>query len=387
VSTGSTAPEASAATYATRLARARASLPGSAALLLGLGADLQYLTGHSSYPTERLTMLVLPATGPATLVAPRLEAMAAAQAPAAASGQVEVVAWDETDDPVSIVAARVAEAIPGDRPTLLVNAGLWSGHLLRLQAALPGADFGLASRVTRALRIVKDPTEIESLRLAAGAADRALAEVASGPLVGRTEVEVSREIRDRLVAEGHDAASFAIVGSGPNGASPHHEAGHRVIEAGEPVVLDIGGTYRGYGSDVTRTIWVTGRRRPRRPTSEFLEVHETVRRAQAAATAAVRPGVTAAALDGVARRVVSDAGHGPAFLHRTGHGIGLEGHEEPYLVAGNDEPIEPGMAFSIEPGIYLAGRFGVRIEDVVVCVGEGAEVLNTLRREAWVVSG
>jgi Xaa-Pro aminopeptidase len=379
------APDELPATYERRIARARGLLPGSAALLLGLGADLRYLTGHTRYATERLTMLVLPSAGPVTLVAPRLEAMAAAATPVAAGGLVEVVAWDETEDPVAIVADRIMASV-ADTPRLLVNADLRAGHLLALQAALPGAVFGVDSEVSRALRIVKDPGEIELLRFAAHAADRALAEVAAGPLVGRTEAEVSREIRDRLVDQGHDAASFAIVGSGPNGASPHHEAGARVIRSGEPVVLDIGGTRRGYGSDLTRTIWVAG---PdgRRPSAEFSAVHETVRRAQAAATSAVRPGIAAGAVDAVARRLISTAGHGPEFIHRTGHGIGLEGHEEPYLVAGNGLLLQPGMAFSIEPGIYLAGRFGVRIEDIVVCTDAGPDVLNEAPHELLVVEG
>lgn len=370
-----------------RLVRARAALRsnGAAALLLGIGADLRYLTGYSAHALERLTMLVLPADGTATLVAPRLEAMAAAGSPAGAARLVEIAAWDETDDPCALVASRLAGAEPGAR--LLVDPGLAARHLLALQRALPGLDFGLATEVTRRLRMVKDAEEIRLLRLAARAADRVVVQIAAGRLVGRTEADVSREVRERLVAEGHEAASFAIVGSGPNSASPHHEATDRVIGPGEPIVLDIGGSLEGYGSDITRMLWVTGGDLERAPDPAFVELFELVRRAHRAATAAVRPGVACGAIDEVARGIIRDGGHGPEFLHRLGHGIGLEAHEEPYLVAGNDERLEPGHAFSIEPGIYLAGRFGVRIEDIVVCTADGPDVLNEAPRDLLVVDG
>ena len=268
-----------------------------------------------------------------------------------------------------------------------MDPGLPARHLLALQAALPERAFGLATEVTRELRIVKDEPEIELLRTAALAADRVVAQIAAGRLVGRTEAEVSREVRERLVAEGHEAASFAIVASGPNGASPHHEASHRVIEPGDPIVLDIGGTISGYGSDITRMLWVTGGDPAKAPTPEFLEVFELVRRAHAAATEAVRPGAICGALDEVAREIIRDGGHGAEFIHRLGHGIGLEAHEEPYLVAGNSELLRAGHAFSIEPGVYLAGRFGVRIEDIVVCTDAGVEVLNQARHDLLVVDG
>ena len=270
---------------------------------------------------------------------------------------------------------------------LAVSDRLWTLHLLRLQAALPRASFVSASVVLRDLRIIKDADEIELLRLAAQAADRVVWEIAHGRLVGRTEADVAREVRDRLIAEGHDRAEFAIVGSGPNSASPHHEASERVIEAGEPIVLDIGGPYGGYGSDTTRTIWVTGGDATRGPDDEFLRLYAVLRAAQAEATHAVHPGVACERIDLVARELISAAGHGAHFFHRTGHGIGLEGHEDPYLVAGNAEPLRPGMAFSVEPGIYLAGRYGARIEDIVICGDDGPIVLNELDRELLVVTG
>ena len=377
-----------ATNVAERLARAQAGLRsnGAAALLVGIGADLRYLTGYTAHALERLTMLVVPASGASTLVAPRLEAMAAAASPAGSAGLVEMVAWDETDDPYALVAARctrhqLGNARPGQR------SGLPARHLLALQHALPDRPFGLVTDVTRELRIVKDAAEIELLRAAALAADRVVAQIAAGRLVGRTEADVTREVRERLIAEGHEAASFAIVASGPNSASPHHDPGEPIIEPGDPIVLDIGGTVSGYGSDITRMLWVTGGDPSKGPSSEFLAVFDLVRRAHAAATEAVRPGVACGELDEVARRVIREGGHGPEFIHRLGHGIGLEAHEEPYLVAGNREQLQPGHAFSIEPGVYLAGRFGVRIEDIVVCTDDGPDVLNRASHDLLVVAG
>ena len=356
---------------------------GVAAMLVGVGADLRYLTGYTAHALERLTLLVLPADGRAVLVVPRLESMAAAGCPAAAVGLVQIEAWEETADPYALVARELGPT-PG---RLLVDAALPARHLLALQAALPQRAFGLATDVLRDLRIAKGPDEVELLRRAAHAADRVVAQIAVGRLIGRTEADVSREVRERLVAEGHEAASFAIVGSGPNGASPHHEASERVIQPGDPIVLDIGGTLQGYGSDITRMLWVTGGDPAHGPTAEFLRVFGAVHAAHAAATGAVRPGISGAALDATARDVLRDAGLGDAFIHRLGHGIGLEAHEDPYLVASNDAPIEAGHAFSIEPGAYLEGRLGVRIEDIVVCGPDGPDVLNEAPRDLLVVDG
>jgi Xaa-Pro aminopeptidase len=372
-----------------RFERAREGLAanGAAAMLLGLGADLRYLTGYTAHALERLTLLVVRPDGPAVLVAPRLEAMAAAASAAATEGLIEIDAWDETEDPYALVAARLRDADLGATGArLLVDPSLPARHLLGLQRELP-ARFALSTEVMRDLRITKAEDEVELLRRAAHAADRVVARIAEGPLVGRTEAEVSREVRDLLIAEGHDEASFAIVASGPNGASPHHGAGERRLAPGDPVVLDIGGTIDGYGSDITRMLWIGGADEAAAPTPEFLQVFDLVRAAQAAATAEVRPGAPAGDLDEVARSVIRDGGFGDRFIHRLGHGIGLEAHEDPYLVAGNDEAIAVGHAFSIEPGIYIEGRFGVRLEDIVVCGSDGPDVLNEASRELLVVRG
>jgi Xaa-Pro aminopeptidase len=351
-------------------------------MLIGVGSDLRYLTGYEAMPLERLTLLVLVPGRPPFIVVPRLERGAAE---AGLRTPVEIVTWDETDDPYALAVGGIG-AVHGAQ--VAVSDTMLAMHLLRLQAALGRrVHTELASPVLRELRMRKDPDEIALLTLAAHAADRVVARIAEGRLIGRTEADVAREVRDALIEEGHDQGLFAIVGSGPNSASPHHEASQRVIRAGEPIVLDIGGTLGGYGSDVTRTLWVTGGDPANGPDERFRHLFGVLQAAQAAATAVVRPGVACEAVDATARRIIDAEGYGEAFFHRTGHGIGLEGHEDPYLVAGNDLPLEAGMAFSIEPGIYLVGEYGARIEDIVVCGEDGPIVLNEAPRELLVVNG
>jgi D-alanyl-D-alanine dipeptidase len=257
---------------------------------------------------------------------------------------------------------------------------MWAMHVLGLQASLPEGRFVTASRVLSRLRSRKEEGEVQLLDRAARSADETFHLVTREGIEGKTEAQVARALREALVETGHDTALFWIVGSGPNGASPHHDSGSREIRAGDTVVLDFGGRAAGYCSDVSRTVSVG------ESSEEAKEVHEIVRHAQQAAFEAVRPGVPAEEIDRVARDVITEAGYGPAFIHRTGHGIGLEEHEDPYLVEGNLELLEPGMAFSIEPGIYLEGRFGVRIEDIVVVTADGAERLNHAPRDLPVLS-
>jgi Xaa-Pro aminopeptidase len=379
-------PAIPAERFATRLSAASeaAAAGGFDALLFGFGADLRYLTGYEALESERLTMLVVGREpGSSRLVVPLLEE------PAARAGvhvDLPIVTWEEIDDAAAIVAGLVRDAAPS--PSRVgVSDRLWASQLLRLQRALPGAAFGSATSAIRGLRMTKDQDEVGLLRLAAQAADRVVDQIAAGPLVGRTEADVSREVRERLVAEGHDEAHFAIVASGPNSASPHHDASDRVIKAGEPIVLDIGGVLGGYGSDITRTLWVTGDDPAAGPDEAYRHLFAVLRTAQETATRAVRPGIACEAVDAAARDVITAEGYGEAFIHRTGHGIGLEGHEEPYLVSGNGEPLGEGMAFSIEPGIYLNGRYGARIEDIVVCGPDGPIPLNEANRELRVVRG
>jgi Xaa-Pro aminopeptidase len=391
----SSRPSIPAARYAERLAeaQARANAAGLTAILVGVGADLRYLTGYPAMPLERLTMLVIPAVGPLALVAPRLEAAPARSCPPAAAGALPVVTWEESDDAHALVARLVGDAADaagaagGRASRVAVSDDLPARHLLRLSDRLRDVRLELASPVLRELRIVKDADEITLLTEAAHAADRVVAQIAAGRLIGRTEADVAREVRERLIAEGHEDAHFAIVGSGPNSASPHHDATERVIAAGEPIVLDIGGTIDGYGSDITRTLWVTGGDPARGPDERFRHLFAILHDAQAAATRAVAPGVTPEAVDAAARQPIEAEGYREAFFHRTGHGIGLEGHEDPYIIAGNREPLREGMAFSIEPGIYLVDEYGARIEDIVVCGPGGPIVLNEAPRELYVVDG
>jgi len=345
---------------------------GVDALLVGPGADLRYLTGYHALPLERLTLLVARADGGHALVVPTLERARAEASPA--GGAAKIVDVGETDDPYAAVAGIIAEL--GPAPRLAAGDRLWAMFLLGLQDAVPGARWSSASAVIRELRMRKSPQEVDALRRAAQAIDRVHMQVPGLLRPGRSEADVGKDIADLIVREGHDTVDFVIVASGPNGASPHHETGQRQLEHGDAVVVDIGGVLDGYCSDCTRD-YVLGD-----PPDGYAEAHAALERAQRAACDAVRPGVTAESVDAAARAVLTEAGYGDAFIHRTGHGIGLEVHEDPYIVAGNDQVLEPGMAFSIEPGVYLPGRFGMRIEDIVVVAEHGGERLNTTDRAA-----
>ncbi len=359
---------------AQRLERVRARMDelGVDALLLSHGADLPWLTGYRAMPLERLTLLVLPRQGEAVLLVPALEAPRVPDS----AGTVILRPWAETEDPVALAAALLG---PASGATFGISDRAWAHALLALQDALPAAHFVTASRVTSPLRAVKDADEVAALRAAAHAADSVAAVLQEGeiPLLGRTEIQVSEAIGAGLLAAGHRRVNFAIVGSGPNGASPHHEASERVIGAGDTVVCDFGGEYAlhddvAYCSDITRTVAVG------EPGTEVRDCYAVLLAAQQAAVAAVRPGVTAEHVDSVARAVITGADLGEYFIHRTGHGIGIEEHEDPYLVAGNETPLAVGHAFSIEPGIYLPGRFGMRLEDIVVVGEDGPIALNTV---------
>jgi Xaa-Pro aminopeptidase len=363
-------------------ARELAGQAGVDLLVLTPGSDLRYLAGYNAHAMERLTALAVPRQGEAFLVVPRLEAPMVAASPAGGLG-LEVLAWDETDDPFALLAGA-ATARLGSAPTRVgVGARTWAEHALGVQRALRGSALELASPVLDRLRMVKSAAEIEELALAGAAIDRVHARMGEWLRVGRTEAEVGADIAAAILAEGHVGVDFTIVGSGPNGASPHHELSGRTIEAGELVVVDIGGeTATGYRSDCTRTYVVGGA-----ASAEVAEWYAVLQAAQEAATAAVRPGVRAQEIDAVARRVIDDAGWGEYFIHRTGHGIGLDTHEAPYIVAGNDLALVPGIAFSVEPGIYLAGRCGARIEDIVVCTEDGVRTFNDGPRELAELAG
>ncbi len=358
-----------------RLAAAATGAAGLGALLLTPGPDLRYVTGYDAQQLERLTCLALPAGGDPFLVVPRLELPAAQASPAGAFG-LEMIPWVETDDPYELVARRL-----GPVSSVGLADRMWAMMVLRFRAALPAARQGLASVALRDLRSRKSPAEVAALREAGAAIDRVHAAVPGWLRPGRTELEVAADVAAAITSEGHARTDFVIIASGPNAASPHHEPSGRVLQPGDAVVVDIGGTMpSGYCSDCTR-VYAIGN-----PPAEFTAYYQVLRDAQEAACAAVRPGVSAEAVDAAARTPITQAGYGPEFVHRTGHGIGLETHEDPYIVAGNAEPLAPGMAFSVEPGIY-PGPHGARIEDIVVCTEQGYERLNHVTRELVVVGG
>lgn len=354
-------------------AAAAAATAGLDALLITPGAALRYLTGYDALPLERLTCLIVPRDSPATLLVPALEEPSARTA-VAGSDAVSIRAWDETDDPVELVA----EMLRGARRVGLDDE-MRADKVLRLRAAMPGAEQVLGGPVLAELRIRKSAEEVGALRAAAAAIDRVHARMGEWLRPGRTESEAGRDIAAAILAEGHRQVDFVIVASGPNSASPHHETGERVLEPGDAVVVDIGGTTTaGYCSDSTRTYALA------RPPAEFAAAYEELRQAQDAAVRHVRPGVAAESVDAVARDRLTRAGLGEYFIHRIGHGIGVETHEEPYLVTGNTRPLEAGMAFSVEPGFYLPGRYGARIEDIVV-VTDSVERLNQQPRDLVVL--
>ena len=350
-----------------RLARAQQRLrdTGTAALFVGPSPDLRWLVGYEALPLERLTLLVVPAEGDATLVVPELEVPRAQDS--GAGEQVAIASFDELTDPFDRVADAMAHA-DGDG-AMAVQDRLWTMFLLRLQERFPGASWAGSGRITGHLRLRKTPEEIAALSRVGEAIDTVHAKVPGLLRPGRTEAEVGRDIAD-LIHDTHDEVNFVIVGSGPNGASPHHEVGSRVLERGDAVVVDIGGTLDGYCSDETRN-YVVGE-----APDGYQEIHDVLEAAQRAAVDAVRPGATAQDVDRAARQPIVDAGWGEQFIHRTGHGIGVEEHEEPWIVEGNATVLEPGMAFSVEPGIYLSGRYGARIEDIVVVTDDGVQTCN-----------
>ena len=368
-------PSFTGSDYGARLARATSDAldAGLTGLVVTPGPDLMWLTGYRPTAiTERLTMLVLQPDREPTMLVPVLERPDAEAAVGAAV--LSIVDWPDGTDPYAFAATLLA---PDGRFGVADSA--WALHVLGLQRELPTVRFRALTDALPMLRAVKDAAELARLAAAGAAADAAYDEILHVRFAGRRETDVAADLAGLLRRFGHEQVDFTVVGSGPNGANPHHEAGERVIRLGDTVVLDFGGLMNGYGSDTTRTVSVG------EPSAEQQEVHGVVRLAQQAAFEAVRPGVACEDIDRVARDVITTAGFGPQFLHRTGHGIGVTTHEPPYVVEGEHQPLVPGMCFSIEPGIYLAGRFGVRIEDIVTVTHDGGLRLNATERDLRVV--
>jgi len=361
--------------YQERLARVQSAMQRQDidAVLLSVGHDLPYLTGYHAMALERLTMLVVPREGAATMVIPRLEAPRVTEHPKVFS----LLVWNETDDPV----AAVARLVNGAR-NIAVGDQMWARFLVELLTHTPHVSYSRAVHIVGPLRSIKTPTEIEALQRAGSAADRVARQLHAGliPLIGRSEAQVSADISARLLEEGHNVVNFAIVAAGENAASPHHHPGERIIKNNEIVLCDFGGTMDEYCSDITRCVYLG------EPSQEVLEAYGVLQEAQAASVASAQVGATCESVDEAARRVITEAGFGEYFVHRTGHGIGMEAHEEPYIVAGNTEILVPGHAFSIEPGIYMPGRFGMRLEDIVVASASGPIAMNTVSHDLVVLA-
>ncbi|MEX1157430.1 MAG: Xaa-Pro peptidase family protein [Thermomicrobiales bacterium] len=361
--------------YRARMERAKAEMArqGVDFLFVTPSSDLTYLLGYPAHASERMTLLCVPREGEPFVVAPTLEAVRLESR----SDIVDVHRWEETESPAELVARLVENAAGA---SVGVSDQTWAVFLIRLQEKLPDTTFTSGNNVLRELRMVKDEREIDLLREAGARADRAWERfIASSRIAGRTERDVAGDIRALMSDEGLEPGGFLIVGSGPNSSSPHHMTSDRVIQDGEAVVFDFGSPYQHYYSDITRTIHVG------EPSDAFRRVYDVVLAANRAARAAVRPGVACEAIDRAARDVIEEAGYGEYFIHRVGHGLGLDGHEEPYMVDGNKLPLAPGMVFSDEPGIYIPGKFGVRIEDILVCTADGAESFNDATRDLIVM--
>lgn len=373
--TGSKPAPFTADDYRARMTRAAhtAADAGLAGLLIAPGPDMVWLTGYTpTAVTERLTLLVLTPGRDPVLVVPTLEAPDAEKAEGAPA--LTLRDWTDGKDPYAVTADLL-----GTTGRFGISDNAWAMHLLGLQKTLPDTSYASLTDALPMLRAVKDAAELELLAAAGAAADETFEEIRGVPFAGRRESDVGHDLADLLRRFGHEQVDFTIVGSGPNGANPHHEVGDRVIQDGDMVVLDFGGLKDGYGSDTTRTVHVGP------PTAEEREVHDVVRAAQEAGWRAVRPGVACQEVDRAARAVITDAGYGEFFIHRTGHGIGVTTHEPPYMIEGEEQPLVPGMCFSVEPGIYLPGRFGVRIEDIVTVTDDGGRRFNNTTREMVVV--
>ena len=366
----------SADVYAQRLhaAQKAAADKGIDLLLIGTGPDFAYLTGSWVYSHERLTVLVVPQRGTAWIAAPNTDITDIKAAPVGEL-DVELRGWNDGEDPYKLALHGAGDGLG----KVALGQSLTADHVLRFQDLLPRASYELATYALAELFTRKDEAEIAELRKAGRAIDAVHAQVPQLLQAGRTEAEVAHEL-EKLILREHSVIDFVIVGSGPNGANPHHSFSDRVLAEGEPVVVDIGGTLpSGYHSDCTRT-YVVGGDISKAP-QDFQDAYAVLADAQAAGRAAAHPGSTAADIDAITREAISAAGWGDYFVHRTGHGIGLSTHEEPFIMEGNDLALEEGMAFSIEPGIYLEGKWGMRLEDIVVLTNDGYESLNQAPRD------
>jgi Xaa-Pro aminopeptidase len=332
-------------------------------LFIPHSTDLRYLIGYSHRQSERLALFLLPATGPPRFILPSFEEPVLQPY----ADFFKLIGWEEQENPVERVRVEVGG---GAGKTIACGDDLHAVMVLDLQAAMPEAKFLPGRQVLSQLRMVKDLQEQSALQTASRITDLALSALLEEQFTDWSELEIRSFLHRELLRNGCESVGTGIVASGPNSASPHHRTGGRIVQPGDALVIDFGGAFEGYRSDMTRTFFIG------EPPEEFINVYEIVREAQTQAVRAVGPGVMAETIDQVARGYITSQGYGPNFLHRTGHGIGLDGHEHPYIVEGNKTVLQSGMTFSVEPGIYLPGKFGVRLEDILQVTDDGAESLN-----------
>lgn len=362
----------SASTFLQRCneAQRRMAEKGVDYLFVSVSTDMVYLTGYETWPSERLTLFILPQRGKGTMLLPAFEA-----GPLRTSAPFfDIETWSETQDPFSVLDS-ILRMSTGRSTTVLATDTMPSRFLLPIINRMPSAEWGLASSIVSPLRMVKTAREVELLRHAQSRAMECLSKLLDRPFAGKRELDIGRELWSICLDSDLKVSNFAIVGSGPNGAHPHYHLGDRILSEGDAVVVDFGGSYQGYRADLTRTFHVG------EPSEEFRGAYALVKAAQEAAFQAVRPGQTCESIDEAGRDVITQGGYGPQFVHRMGHGIGLDEHEEPYIIQGNSLSVQTGMTFTLEPGIYLEGKFGIRIEDQVVVTASGAERLGNMTRE------
>jgi Xaa-Pro aminopeptidase len=359
-----------------RLARVRAVLAdeGLDALALAPSDNLRHSTGFSPLADERFCALLLTADAEA-LVVPELNADQAA----AALPEIEQLRFKDQDGPTAALQAALAKLDGGSVASIAVDPEMRADALLALRDCAPDVRLVSAAPVMRRLRETKQADEIEAIRRAAAVADRAMAAAVGACRPGVSENDVAAAVLAAFRAAGADEPWVSVC-SGPNGAFPHHEHSERVLRDGEPIVVDLGARLGDYHSDMTRMVHLG------EPSARYREVHEIVERASQAALRAATVGATCGDVDRAARDVISDAGYGERFLHRTGHGLGLSLHEAPWIMAGDEHVLGDGAVFSIEPGIYLPDEFGVRLEEIVVLTPSGAQIVSGLDRAVAVVA-
>jgi Xaa-Pro dipeptidase len=324
---------------------------------------MTYLQGFAEGSHERFLVLALRTDGSVRLICPALS-----ETQARRSGIDDIRSWADGEDPIALFL-DLARDWNLESAIIAVDAVMPARQLLQLQYALPAALFRNGEDLLSSLMRVKDASEMDLMRKAGRIADEAYAEVKPKIREGMTERQVSRMLSEAMSDRGSQP-TFSIVAAGANGAEPHHLTDDTRLKRGDVVILDFGCDVGGYQSDITRVVAIG------EASAKAREIYDIVYRAHMAGRGAIRSGIAAEEIDRACRAVIKDAGYGPKFFHRTGHGIGMNGHEHPNIVAGNLDPLEPGNCFSVEPGIYLEGEFGVRIENIVACTEGGHESMN-----------